>query len=85
MTTVQPIEPGDVDERVTDRVLTAIAEEADTDPVELDRPLFEVIDPDSLNALFQRHGNDVTVEFTYLEYRVQVVGDGDVTVTGTNR
>lgn len=85
MTTVQPIKPGDVDERVTGRVLTAIAEETNTDPVELDRPLFEVIDPDSLNALFQRHDNDVTVEFTYLEYRIQVVGDRDVTVTDTSR
>lgn len=66
--------------RVTDRVLTAIAEKTGTDPMEFDRPLYEVVDPDALDTLFQRNGSAKTVEFVYLGHQVRVFGDGEVAV-----
>lgn len=37
---------------VSQRVISAVAAETDTDPLELDR-LFDVVNPESLNALFE--------------------------------
>lgn len=81
MTTVQQIDPGGVDDRLTERVLSAVAAKTDVDPLEFDRPLFDAIDPDALEALFQRSRTVNSVEFTYLGHRIRVTGDGKVAVT----
>lgn len=72
--------------RVSDRVLEAVADARGTDPLELDRPLYDVVDPDALDALFAADdGTDtLRVEFTYGGYRVTVRGDGQIGVRATD-
>ncbi|MCU4753712.1 hypothetical protein OB919_17275 [Halobacteria archaeon AArc-curdl1] len=64
------------------RVIDAIAAELDIDPLELDTPLFEVINPEALDRLF-RDDVDCTVSFAYDDYEVTVSNDGTVTVDGS--
>lgn len=68
---------------VTECVLAAIEDARGIEPLEFEQPLFEVIDPDALDALFRHDGSDVSVEFSYLGYDVHVSSDGHVTVTGS--
>lgn len=67
-------------ERVTEAVVSAVAEEANVSPLELE-PLADAVDPDALNALFDG-GTAVAVEFTYHGFAVSVSGDGRVSVDG---
>jgi hypothetical protein len=65
-------------------VVEAVAEAEGVDPMGLHTTLYEVIDPDALDALFQSSSADVAgprIEFTYHGYVVTVTGDG-VAVTG---
>ncbi|SFB71365.1 hypothetical protein SAMN05444422_101408 [Halobiforma haloterrestris] len=66
-------------------VVRAIAIREGVDPVELDPPLHEVVDPSALNCLFQENGRSsdhLALEFTYDTYRVRVTGtDPEVEVT----
>lgn len=65
---------GDGD-RISHVVVAALADAADTDPLSLTPPLYEVVDPDALDAL-ARNGTAVRVEFEY-DGRSVVVRDGD--------
>lgn len=67
--------------RLSVRILDAIAEEEGISPLAFETPLFEVIDPDALDALFLHEGTDVTVEFTYRGYGVTVRGTDRVELT----
>lgn len=69
---------------VSQRVVRAVAAETDTDPIELDC-LFDVIDPESLNALFEstKSGSlrtEGAVTFGYADCEVTVYASGDVDV-----
>lgn len=65
-------------------IVDLVAGAADRSILEL-TPLYDVVDPDALNALFGRgresSGRPQTFAFTYEGYRVTVCGDGTVTVT----
>lgn len=70
---------------MSNRVVTAVATTKETEPTDLD-PLYEVIDPDALDALYgrggmERAGSPDRVEFTYAGCDVVVAGDGSVTVS----
>lgn len=69
----------------SDRILQAIAVEEGTDPIDLDPPLFDVVDGELLDSLLEsnaesRHGESLVVRFAYLGYAVTVTADGDVDV-----
>lgn len=64
-------------------VVKAIAEREGIDPLDMDPPLYDVIDPDALNALFAQPADvgDARLEgvvFEYNGYEVEVTSDGDV-------
>lgn len=68
---------------VSTRVLEAVAEANGTSPIELSPPLYEVIDPDALNALFRsgrRSESDLEVTFEYQGLEVTVADDGCIGV-----
>lgn len=75
---------GVLDETVSDRVIAAVAEATGVDPLELD-PLYNVVDPDALNAIFSpangRQGADAELRFTMEGCEVVVRDGGDVVVT----
>lgn len=60
---------------VSHQVVSAVAEEEAVAPWELD-PLYAVIDPDALNAMFQQRPSSVRVSFAYHGYQVTVTAGG---------
>lgn len=75
-------------EMVSLAVIDAIAEHVGVDPVELEPRLYDVIDPDALDALFPESGNDAAsirgrLVFTYRGFEVQVTSRGRVRISDT--
>lgn len=60
-------------------VLDTVADATGTDVLDLP-PLYDVIDPETLNRLLASDPS-VRIEFQYADYRIVATGDGDVTVT----
>lgn len=76
----------DAETTPSERVVDAVAEAEDVDPIELE-PLYAAIDPDALDAVVrsQQEGRiaprtSTLVRFEYQGYRVTVAGDGAVDV-----
>lgn len=71
-------------DRPTQRVVRAVAELEDVDPIDLE-PLYEAVDPSALDALFPRtdDGDPATagsVQFGYAQHTVVVHSDGTVRI-----
>jgi hypothetical protein len=68
---------------LSEAVVAAVADSEGVAPADLDRSLYEVIDPDALDALF----NDVRgrVTFEYLGYVVTIDSEGDVELSPVER
>lgn len=62
-------------------VVSAVADAADSDPVDL-TPLYKAINPDALNDLFTSRPEPAVeqVTFQYVGYDIVVHGNGDVQV-----
>ncbi|WP_265109310.1 HalOD1 output domain-containing protein [Halosolutus halophilus] len=68
--------------RISVRVVEAIADATNTDALDLKPPLYDAIDPSALDQLFT--GTEaVTVQFDYQGHAVTVRGDGTVAVDGS--
>ena len=70
---------------LSDAVVEAIAEHQGVDPTALVPPLYEVLDPDALDALFapthsSHHRSTGHVRFTYRAIEVTVESDGTVSI-----
>lgn len=65
---------------VVTTILSAVADAEGTSPLDLPQPLYSVIDPDALEAIFDQNSTNVSVEFCYLSYQVRVQSDGSVTL-----
>ena len=67
------------------RVVEAVAQEEGVSPAELLPPLFSVVDPEALDALAQPAPDSSTgqieIEFTYLDYAVQVEHDPEMGIS----
>lgn len=85
MTQQPTLEATDAD-RPSDLVLSALAAHEDCSKLEIDTPLFEVIEPDALDKLFHGFGetdaHEVSVSFTMLDHDIELHGDGRVYVDG---
>lgn len=71
------------DDAVSEQVITAVADARDVDPLDLP-PLYNVIDPDALNQLFDQGiggGGPGRVIFTMAGCEVVVHSDTEVEVT----
>ena len=70
----------------TQRIVQAIAEAEGVEPVDLDPPLFDVLDGDLLNALVssnETNADEPSLEMTfdYLGYTVYVAAGGGVSIS----
>lgn len=72
-------------QQVSTRILEAVADHRGVDPLELRPPLYEVVDPEALEALFaptvagaDRGGR---VELTYAGCRITITGGSDRAIT----
>lgn len=68
------------DESVSQKVVRAVAEATDVDPLALDPRLYEVIDPDALDQLFDEKRSEGQVDFTMAGCQVSVRADDHVVV-----
>lgn len=78
----------DSTESIVVAILTEIAKREGDPPTELTPPLYTVIDPDVLEELFgsPKYGksrDSITLEFTYLNYRIVVGGLDEIEVHDT--
>lgn len=71
--------------QVSTQIIEAVADCEGVDPLDLQPPLYEVVDPEALEALFgstvagtERRGR---IEFTYAGYRITVAVAGERTIT----
>lgn len=73
----------DVDGSVSMAVIEALAEARGVSPLEIEQPLYDAVDPDALDALFER-GDDALksgrVVFTTSGYEVTVTARDEVYV-----
>lgn len=72
--------------RLSSTVIDAVADHEGIDPMTLEPPLYEAIDPDAIDSLFPRDANGRSpssgrLSFSYNDYRITVTSDGDVQVT----
>lgn len=68
------------DKSVADGVIEAVSEVYGLEPTSLD-PLYSVLDPDALDALFKPEGSgNLTVEFQYNGCEVQVTSDRNIVI-----
>ncbi|WP_418281338.1 HalOD1 output domain-containing protein [Halorubrum sp. DTA98] len=74
---------GELDQTPTEAIIAAVADVADVDPTELPS-LYDYIDPDAIDNLFDRHdGHDVVnthLAFTYDTWNVFVHADGRIRI-----
>lgn len=68
--------------RASRRIVSEIARYEGVDPVELDRQLYDAIDPGALDGLLQSGNEELEVTFAYLDYWITATGDGRVDVAG---
>ena len=68
-------------DKVSIDVIETIAAVTGDDPLTMSPPLYEVVDTDALDTLYER-GADVCVEFEYDGHRVVIDSDQSVTVDG---
>ncbi len=66
---------------VSERVVHAIADRKGVSPLDISSPLFDAIDPDALDRLYDDGRTGVTTEFEYLDYLVTVGGSGRIELT----
>ncbi|GAB7018289.1 HalOD1 output domain-containing protein [Halostagnicola bangensis] len=83
-----PLETRSNSQPLSVQLVRKIAEKEGIDPTELDAPLYDVINPEALNELFEPRRNGEsrcgTVEFTYQGYQIVVEQDdsgGGPTIT----
>jgi len=72
---------GELSEEIVERV----AEAEGTEPSELEKPLFDVVDPDSLDTIFESMQSGPTrdvgqLEFEYHGYQVIATAEGGVSL-----
>jgi hypothetical protein len=72
-------------ESPTAEIVRTVAARENVDPVEIEQPLFEAIDPEALDALLQHDSEETTdssirVEFSYCGYDLLVTSSGDVRI-----
>lgn len=71
----------------TEVVISALSAHEDCSAVDLDPPLYEIIDSDALDKLFRGFGESsaqpASVSFSLREYDVELHSDGQVAIDGT--
>ena len=73
------------DERVSNVVVRALADAMGTTPAAMDVRLYDVVDPDALDALFSSAGSGVDPHVSFSIAGKQVVVNGDRRVHVTTR
>ena len=82
----ESLSTADRSEPLSQVVVEAVASAEGVDPLDLEVPLYDAVDPDALDALFESGGAvDGRVEFEYYGYDVTATGDGRVTLDAADR
>ncbi|WP_459193527.1 HalOD1 output domain-containing protein [Halosimplex sp. J119] len=71
----------DTSDQVSLDVIETLASVTDTDPLTMEPPLYDVVDTDALDSLYES-GAEASVEFEYNGHTVAIDADRTVTVDG---
>ncbi|SDR36074.1 HalOD1 output domain-containing protein [Natronobacterium texcoconense] len=71
--------------RPSQMVVEEVAAAEEIEPVALDRPLYETIDPDALDNLLESATRGTAVTFTYCGYAIRIDESGTVSLSSTDR
>ncbi|MFC4543220.1 HalOD1 output domain-containing protein [Halosolutus amylolyticus] len=73
----------DADDRTSMRIIEAVSTAQRVSPDELELPLYDVVDPEALDRLFDADpATDLRVSFEYADHTVQVRSGGRVSIDG---
>lgn len=72
---------GYADQRISFRVIEAVAEVKGEDSMEMRPPLFEAINPEALDAVFQ--SGSISISFEWDGYTIEIDGSGSIAVQET--
>lgn len=72
--------PG-TDEQLFTTIVTSIAAAKNVDPIDLEPPLYDVINPESLGDVIESADASSTVRFRFDDLEVEVRGDETVGIT----
>lgn len=67
-------------EEISSKVVEKVAAAAGRDPIRLDPPLYDAVNPDALDMLYASASDEFRAMFEYAGYLVTVYGDGTVDV-----
>lgn len=67
-------------ESASRKVVETVAEAEEVDPLDLEIPLYEAVDPEALDYLFSRADPSCEFEFNYYGYRILVQKDDRLSV-----
>lgn len=67
---------------VSERIVREIARAKGVDPLDLE-PLYDVIDTDALDSMFQSSPSTASLEFEYSGYEVRVEGPEEIEIAET--
>jgi len=65
---------------LSEQIIREVAAEEGVDPVELTPPLFEVIEPDALDALYTNSDARPEITFTWQGYTISTDSEGRVSI-----
>lgn len=65
---------------VYEKIVVDIADREDIAATELQPPLYDAVDPEALNALFEGRDTDGRVEFHWIGYRIVVFSSGSIRI-----
>lgn len=68
---------------MSEKIVEMVAAREGVDPVDLDPRLYQAVDPDALDQLFQssREDADLEVAFTYSGYEIVARSDAELSVS----
>jgi len=68
------------DRPLSEKIVRAVEDRESADVLDANPPLYDAVDPDSLDPLFENRDTDGSVEFGWRGYWITVSSDGSVDV-----
>lgn len=65
---------------LSEKIVRTVADRESVDVVELEPPLYDVVNPEALDSLFEDRDTDGRVEFHWHGYRIVVFSSGSIRV-----
>lgn len=65
---------------ISEKVIQAVADREGVDPTELHPPLYNAVNPEALDSLFENENTNGRLQFHWLDYRIVVFSSRSVRI-----